>query len=698
MVRPMIVAFGVLLTVARPARAAEVSPVQKVIELLGDLKSKVEKDLAAETAAMEEYLSYCDFEAKDTEFAIRTGEREIEDVEAVILETSAKVQQYEAEIGSISSEIAAKEAELAEAVSERDAERKNFLATEKDLLGTADEMSRAIMTIKKDGSFIQMPNPTMKAIATALGDMVNAEWLDLGSRKRLAKFLQQNSAGKAEDSEGLSLKQTEDALQPQAKTSNYDSHSGGILDTVQDMADKAQEGLSECRKKEMKAAHAYDMLKMNFEDSINLLKTKLSDATQAKATTAEAGGKAKGEKAGMTKSLAADKEYLTSLNTECQEKSSEWDGRKESAAGELAAIAKAKEILASGVKAAMIQEGSTIRHPYGESATKTQKRKKLSNILRDLGKQFHSYAMMELASRAKADPFAKIKGLIQDMVDKLMNEANEEASHKAFCDEELTKSGKSREEKEFKMDDFQGRMDSASSGISVLTEQVKTLQSEIADIDVAQREAAKVRQEEKANFITSVTDAKASAEAVAQAIQVLKDYYEGASLVQVKAKKRAATWVAAKQPDFGSDRSDSGGSIVSVLETAEADFTKMVAEAETQENQSVEAYRKLYEEDELAKTAKTAAVRGKTSEIKSLEVNLNHYKDDHATVMKEFDAVMAYIDKLRPECESKVMSYEERKARREAEIEGLKEALAVLEGEAIVFAETKRSLRRVIRL
>jgi predicted nucleic acid-binding Zn-ribbon protein len=154
---------------------------------------------------------------------------------------------------------------------------------------------------------------------------------------------------------------------------------------------------------------------------------------------------------------------------------------------------------------------------------------------------------------------------------------------------------------------------------------------------------------------------------------------------------------AAKQPSFGSARSDSGGSIVSVLEVAEGDFTKMLAEAETAENQAVAAFRKLADEDELAKAAKLASVSGRQSEIKSLQVALNHYKEDHDTANKEFDAVMDYLDKLKPECETKVMSQGERKAKREAEIEGLKEALAVLDGESVALVQQKTNLRRVRR-
>merc|ERR1719446_224429 len=106
------------------------------------------------------------------------------------------------------------------------------------------------------------------------------------------------------------------------------------------------------------------------------------------------------------------------------------------------------------------------------------------------------------------------------------------------------------------MDEFQSRMDKASSAVATLNEQIKVMQAEIADIDAAQRESAKVRKEEKENYLKASGDFRASAEAVAQAIQVLKDYYEGAALVQVNANnKKAAVVSADRQPTFGSARS-----------------------------------------------------------------------------------------------------------------------------------------------
>merc|ERR1719324_1935462 len=106
-----------------------------------------------------------------------------------------------------------------------------------------------------------------------------------------------------------------------------------------------------------------------------------------------------------------------------------------------------------------------------------------------------------------------------------------------------------------------------------------------------------------------------------------------------------------------------------MLEVAESDFTKLLAESEAEESSAVAAYEKLTQENKVARAAATTDAKGKGAEVKQLETSLLNYKEDHATTSKELDAVLSYLDKLKPQCETKVMSYAERKARREAEIE-----------------------------
>merc|ERR1719183_1774274 len=132
---------------------------------------------------------------------------------------------------------------------------------------------------------------------------------------------------------------------------------------------------------------------------------------------------------------------------------------------------------------------------------------------------------MEMATAAGADPFEKVKALISDMVAKLMEEAAQEADQKAFCDEEIGKSRKAQSEKSMKMDKYRTRIDDAATTKAELEEAVKELQREIANIDSAQLEATKVRQEEAANYAKASSEYKQSAEAVEKAMTVLAEYY-----------------------------------------------------------------------------------------------------------------------------------------------------------------------------
>merc|ERR1719172_309950 len=111
-------------------------------------------------------------------------------------------------------------------------------------------------------------------------------------------------------------------------------------------------------------------------------------------------------------------------------------------------------------------------------------------------------------------------------------------------------------------------------------------------------------------------------------------------------------------------------------------------ETETAEESAAKEYADLAQDTKVSKAAKQAEAKGSLSEIKSLDVALKNHKEDLDMTQKELSAVMEYLEKLKPQCESKVMSYAEKKQRREAEISGLKEALSILD-EAPTFLQTQ---------
>merc|ERR1719198_2696508 len=85
--------------------------------------------------------------------------------------------------------------------------------------------------------------------------------------------------------------------------------------------------------------------------------------------------------------------------------------------------------------------------------------------------------------------------------------------------------------------------------------------------------------------------------------------------------------------------------------------------------------------------------KGAESEVKSLTVAIHNFAEDHKMASAELASIMDYMDKLKPQCEGRVTPYAERKARREAEIQGLKDALSILEKEAPSLVQIRRNLR-----
>merc|ERR1719446_1166065 len=99
-------------------------------------------------------------------------------------------------------------------------------------------------------------------------------------------------------------------------------------------------------------------------------------------------------------------------------------------------------------------------------------------------------------------------------------------------------------------------------------------------------------------------------------------------------------------------------------------------------------YDKLTKENEIMKVTKEQDVKYKTQEATGLDKAVAELTSDRAGLQTELDAVLDYYESLKEQCIAKAEPYEERKKRREAEIAGLKEGLAILEGVALLERDT----------
>merc|ERR1719375_2074000 len=131
----------------------------------------------------------------------------------------------------------------------------------------------------------------------------------------------------------------------QAKVYAYESHSNGVVDTLEDMKDKAGEQLNNARREESNAQHAFNMIQQSLTTEVQHLEKEITEDQAAKGAAGQKKGDAESALVETQSIKASDEEFLTSLTNECKNKAIEWEERQKSAAGEMAALQQGLEIL-----------------------------------------------------------------------------------------------------------------------------------------------------------------------------------------------------------------------------------------------------------------------------------------------------------------------------------------------------------------
>merc|ERR1719163_1356348 len=157
------------------------------------------------------------------------------------------------------------------------------------------------------------------------------------------------------------------------------------------MKTKAESTLSDARTAEMKAQHSYEMLKQSLEMELSTMEKRMSEATTEKSGLEEVKASAEESLATTTKTLADDEKYLEELKQSCSMKAQEWATRQKDAAAELGAIAKAKEVLESGVKVFLQVSNKAKAHDADVDGASDEKRERIDAILSKIVQSDHSF-------------------------------------------------------------------------------------------------------------------------------------------------------------------------------------------------------------------------------------------------------------------------------------------------------------------
>merc|ERR1719150_1058597 len=386
-----------------------------------------------------------------------------------------------------------------------------------------------------------------------------------------------------------------------------------------------------------------------------------------------------GDLDGTSKELAADNKAKDGLHQACMAKATAYEAETRSRGEELAALAKAKEIIKEATSGSALDQVSFVQRSLITSGRDLH-RYEVVRLIRDLARKYNSGSLVQLASKMatamqSSDSFAKIKGLISDMIARLEKEAGADATKKAFCDKELAESNQKKSDKTSEIAKLTSKIDQMTAKSTQLKDEIAVLQSELANLAKSQAELNRIRDAEKATFDDSKAALDKGLAGGKAALKVLTEYYA--------------------KDDKAHDAADgAGGGIISLLEVVEADFSKNLAQITSDEEAAVAEYEQVTKDNEIEKTTKDQDVKYKTKESKDLDKTSAELSGDRSEVQAELAAVQEYLTGIEGQCIEKAETYASRKERREAEIAGLKEALQILESET---ALVQRAARRTLR-
>jgi len=687
----------------------EGSPTERVIKLLEDLQTQVQEEGTAEAETYDKFACFCKDKDGAKVESIATREADITTLTADLEQLAAEATQLKADIAQLTEDIGRFEAELAEMTRIRDEEHAVYEAEHADATAAVAALKKAIEHLENSKSLAAVKTDVEKAVslADALGMNV-----DTSSVTAL-------------------LQQPESMEVPEE---DYTFHSGGIIDTLNELLKEFEDRKSTLEKEEEAAQQSFDAAAKAKREELDAAKdtlaTREEQLSENESTTAEKTEELTEQKA----LLHDDNAYLKDLTGQCEAKAKEWDQRSAARAGELKALSTALEILTGTVldkatstgaggrtaaEPASSEEGPPMEgspspdkllmqvgddsnddsteyhdvvfvqkavHKHG-SSSKTELRNRAITILTSAAQSLKSGPLALLTMKMAADPFAKVKTLIQGLIERLLKEAADEATHKGWCDTEIGKAEKDREYRQGDAEKLNAAIAKEEALKAKLEETIATLTEEIFQLNEDFTEATKMRDEEKANNKKTLKDAKEGLDALKQALTVLKDYYRKA------ARNKVLLQASPVGEDMGAEGVEGGAKgaykgnqaaatgIIGMLETIKSDFERTLKDTEAEEYQASRDFAKYSQETKVSIATKETGLKQANNDLEltssSLVGNLNDLKDTQELL----DASLETLEKLRPACVDTGMSYEERVARREAEIEALKKALCVLDEE-----------------
>jgi hypothetical protein len=656
-----------------------------------------------EEVAFAKFKTWCQHESTALEKDIKADGEDIDALTTRIGELGEEIAGLAKSIGKLEGEIEKNTATLKDKTGTRKKDHAEYLVAQKDYAESVDAVGRALEVMEEnDGD-----------TPAALLQLNSEDRMPAKIHDIVEAYVQMTSAASSDSD-------ADDSAGGPPEANAYESQSGGIIDMLKSLQDEFRKKLADVEKAEMNSANAFAMLKQDLTDSITFAKKDIAEKTKEKGMKTEQKAEDEKQLAATINTKAATEKTFEQVTIECKEKGLSFDEKQQLREEEIEAIGKAVEILSGDDVAGaheknlqLVQEqvgGAASLAQLRAAATTMTPRNQVRKFIEKESHRLKSKPMALLAEQILANPFAKVKKMIDGMITRLLEEANADANKEGFCNLEMGKSKITRTKLSEDIDALAAAVDEGKASVLHLSNKIKEFSAQVSELDANMEEAAGLRAEEKKKNQQTISEAKTAQEKVQAATAVLKDFYAKAAgatgFVQTDTslegvKMGSEQWQSLANPAFNgkvdtghkkgmqtfgsknTGQQDSAGGVMALLEIILSDFANLEADTSAAEDQAQRAHDEFVTVSNKDKAVAEKQIEMDSSDKTSAEARLQEDTADWNATQDELLAAERYYDKLVPQCVDPGQSFEEKQAARESEIESLKEALTILGSEDI---------------
>jgi len=682
--------------VAKQAEAmSENSPIQKVVDLIEEMKAETEKEAAADKAAYDKYMCWCETSEKEKTAAIADAEKRIEAGEAFIAEAKATEGELKTQIEGLEEDLSADKDALATAEEQRAKEAKEYTAAATDMKETIALLTEAVKILSKV-QFLQKGQSTRgNDEATALLQVrtVVSNLRPKLSGSRFAGVLQKDlfdflGAFKGEE-EGrgrsffLEEKQPNALEGAAAGAKSYNSRSGAIFGIMDAMKDEFTKELAQATKEETKAAALFSELKESKLAEIAAAESQKDAKEKELAELMKQVSDTDEDIAALNASLDADQKFMIKMTESCKAEDEEYASRVKVRSEEILALGQTIGILTGDNTRSLFDKTISfvqLTRSTQRVAARDHMLKRALDRMVKVAQRNGNLQLASLAVRVRLDAFTKVKEAMDKMLAELKAQQEEEYKKKELCDKEIDETEDSIKVATGAKGDLAAKHKQLSNTLATTESTITALKEEVQTLEVDLKQAGEQRKAANALYQQSIADQRATVNILHTAMDRLKAFYTPkAALVQVRQHLQEGVAPPPPKP-AGYEKSATSGRLFTLLADVikDAEITEVTLKQTEQEAQKV--YADLVADTASSIEAKHEAIAVNEEKAASTKAELSETEESQLANKAELAKLDDLLKGLHLDCDYVIKYFDVRQTARAEEMDSINEAKAILSG------------------